>query len=295
MAVIKRKKTNEYAQIHNGVLQDNRLSYSSIGLASYLMSLPEDWVIVKEQVYNHSDIDGRRTVDRAFKELSKYGYLISGYGYGPKKVKNGKTKTVKQYEYMISDIPFTAEEIRDFYLELFSKWKSVILEDNNFSTVHSVQYTENSTKRTTTKKDFTKKDFTKIEEEEKTIVSEIIDIDLIANEKIKEYGITNQTTINAIKQALPLCKSKQKESIINYVIQVVEQKISRLGKEERKSYNSKKGNKKPIRREDVTDEQVAVLKGEVVPESNMTDEEAAEFRKQLEKDLLVFKKDKKAI
>ncbi|MDG0950026.1 hypothetical protein [Bacillus paranthracis] len=240
MSIIRRRKTAQYSSLHNGLLQDKRLSYSARGLASYLLSLPEDWTIVKEQLYNHSEKDGRKIVDRCFIELLQYGYMIAGYGYGLKKGSRSK-RPVKQYEYIISDIPFAADEIDEFYLELSQKWKSVGINPCNYSdlsTVQKVQYKKNSTKSTPTKKDFKKKDLQKDLEEEEIItnpVTESMILDLM-NQKIKEREITNQKTIKAIHDVVSKCKAIGTTDLTaaeNYVIKVVEEKMSKLGQKQK--------------------------------------------------------------
>lgn len=257
MSIIRRRKTVQYSSLHNGLLQDKRLSYSARGLASYLLSLPEDWTIVKEQLYNHSEKDGRKVVDRCFIELLQYGYMIAGYGYGLKEGSRSK-RPVKQYEYIISDIPFAADEIDEFYLELSQKWKSVGINPCNYSdlsTVQKVQYKKNSTKSTPTKKDFKKNDLQKDLEEEEIItnpVTESMILDLM-NQKIKEREITNLKTIKAIHDVTSKCKAIGTTDLTaaeNYVIKVVEEKMSKLGQKQKvRTGKGKTTGSKPIRNE----------------------------------------------
>ncbi|MGM2634165.1 hypothetical protein [Bacillus cereus group sp. Bce040] len=261
MSIIRRRKTAQYSSLHNGLLQDKRLSYSARGLASYLLSLPEDWTIVKEQLYNHSEKDGRKVVDRCFIELLQYGYMIAGYGYGLKEGSRSK-RPVKQYEYIISDIPFAADEIDEFYLELSQKWKSVGINPCNYSdlsTVQKVQYKKNSTKSTPTKKDFKKNDLQKDLEEEEIItnpVTESMILDLM-NQKIKEREITNTKTIKAIHDVVSKCKAIGTTDLTaaeNYVIKVVEEKMSKLGQKQRvRQGKAKVSGSKPIRSEMLPD------------------------------------------
>lgn len=49
--IIKRRKTTDYAQIHNGALQSLE-DVRSIGLIAHLMSLPDTWIISKMQLYS---------------------------------------------------------------------------------------------------------------------------------------------------------------------------------------------------------------------------------------------------
>lgn len=257
MSIVRRKKTSQYSSLHNQLLQDERLSYSARGLASYLLSLPEDWTIIKEQLYNHSEKDGRKVVDRCFIELLQYGYMIAGYGYGLKEGSRSK-RPVKQYEYIISDIPFMTDEIDEFYFELCQKWKSSGINPCNYSdlsTVQKVQYKKNSTKGTPTKKDFKKKDLQKDLEEEEIItnpVTESMILDLM-NSKIKEREITNQKTITAILAVASKCKvigTDDRTAAENFVIKVVEEKMSKLGQKQKvRTGKAKASGSKPLRSE----------------------------------------------
>ena len=261
MSIIRRRKTSQYSSLHNGLLQDKRLSYSARGLASYLLSLPEDWTIVKEQLYNHSEKDGRKVVDRCFLELLQYGYMIAGYGYGLKEGSRSK-RPVKQYEYIISDIPFAADEIDEFYLELSQKWKSVGINPCNYSdlsNVQKVQYKKNSTKSTPTKKDLKKKDLQKDLEEEEIItnpVTESMILDLM-DQKLKEREITNPKTIKAVYDVASKCKaigSTDLTAAENYVIKVVEEKMSKLGQKQKvRTGKANVPGSKSVRREMVPD------------------------------------------
>jgi hypothetical protein len=249
MSIIRRRKTSEYAQIFNVGLQSMD-DLPSIGMLAHLMSLPEDWIIIKEQL---SDKFSRRAVDNSFNYLMQKGYLLGGYGYGAKEVKGGKMKVVKQYEYIISDIPFDAEEITDFYLSLCEKWTKVQLDDNNFSTVQNVQYSLYSTKRTATKKDIKKNGLQKGTEEEEvltTVVTESM-VTSFANQLIKEREIENQKTITAIHSASITCKAigtDKVDSMKAFVTMVVEDKMSKLGQKQKQG-TTRKGRGKATRTE----------------------------------------------
>lgn len=297
MSIVRRKKTSEYSPLHNGLLQDKRLSYSARGLASYLLSLPEDWTIIKEQLYNHSEKDGRKVVDRCFLELLQYGYMIAGYGYGLKEGSRSK-RPVKQYEYIISDIPFAADEIDGFYLELCQKWKSVGINPcnySNLSNVQKVQYKKNSTKSTPTKKDLKKKDLQKDFEEEEIIINPVTEsmiLDLM-NQKIKEREITNQKTIKAIHDVVSKCKAIGTTDLTaaeNYVIKVVEEKMSKLGqKQKARTGKAKVSGSKPIR-----SEMLPEWVGEEDNESSIVEDNgqaSEDERKRLEEVLNKYKRD----
>ncbi|MDQ0254600.1 hypothetical protein J2S74_001979 [Evansella vedderi] len=68
--IIKRRKTTDYAQIHNGALQKLE-DIRTIGLISHLISLPDTWVIRKMNLY---DKFGRGPVTAAIAELEAKKY-----------------------------------------------------------------------------------------------------------------------------------------------------------------------------------------------------------------------------
>jgi len=300
MSIIRRRKTSQYSSLHNGLLQDKRLSYSARGLASYLLSLPEDWTIVKEQLYNHSEKDGRKVVDRCFLELLQYGYMIAGYGYGLKEGSRSK-RPVKQYEYIISDIPFAADEIDEFYLELSQKWKSVGINPCNYSdlsNVQKVQYKKNSTQSTPTKKDFKKKDLQIDLEEEEIItnpVTESMILDLM-NQKIEDREITNKKTIKAIHDVASKCKAMGTTDLTaaeNYVIKVVEEKMSKLGQKQKvRQGKAKVSGSKTIRSEMVPEWVGEEDDGSQTVEDNVqAPEDLEESQKRLDEVLKKYKRD----
>lgn len=109
MTIVKRRKTSEYAQIHNHVLQEGLNDLGAIGLLAYIMSLPADWELHKTHLQQKFT---RRTVDTAWKQLVEKGYAIGIYGWH---------KGKKVYIYQVSDIPFTEEEFQDFSNETITE------------------------------------------------------------------------------------------------------------------------------------------------------------------------------
>ncbi|MEB3057543.1 hypothetical protein [Bacillus pseudomycoides] len=107
--IIKRRHTNQYAQIHNNPLQNDLVDLRAIGLLSHLMSLPSSWIIYKTQLYKKFS---RKNVDAAWKELACKNYIIGFNCYI-----NGK----KQSFYNVSDVPFVSEELYEFVHETVSE------------------------------------------------------------------------------------------------------------------------------------------------------------------------------
>ena len=105
MAIIKTRKSANYTLIHNGAAQDPNLSAKAKGILLYLMSLPSDWEIYKTELHKHFK-DGRDAIINGFNELIKNGYAIE------RKTRNKKGQFV--FEYLVSDVKFTDEEIKEF-------------------------------------------------------------------------------------------------------------------------------------------------------------------------------------
>lgn len=71
---IRTAKTKDYTVLNNNFLKNNELSMQAKGLFSYILSLPEDWVIYKSELITHFS-NGKDAVFSAIKELESFGYL----------------------------------------------------------------------------------------------------------------------------------------------------------------------------------------------------------------------------
>ena len=97
MGLLKKKFKNNFTQVPNTIIRDNRLSYKAKGLYMHLVSKPDNWVYrVKE--FEGASKDGRDSVQSGIKELEKYEYLIRVF----ERNKFGKFKC---YDYYIYDEP----------------------------------------------------------------------------------------------------------------------------------------------------------------------------------------------
>lgn len=103
--IIKTVKTARYVQIHNEAIQKKLKRLESIGVLTYLLSLPETWVIQKMDLYNRF---GRAPVSHAFNELQAAGFLVS------MKFRNGQRNV---WGYAISDIEFDIDQIVEMIIE----------------------------------------------------------------------------------------------------------------------------------------------------------------------------------
>lgn len=96
--IVKAKRKNKFTILPNEVLQNPNLSFRAKGLLSYILSLPEDWVIYVDELSNHSS-EGRDAVRTAFRELQKHGYIVSV------KIIDEHTKQIKGWSHIAYDYP----------------------------------------------------------------------------------------------------------------------------------------------------------------------------------------------
>ena len=72
--IIRREKNKNYSIISNECLKNPKISTRSKGMYAYIMTLPDDWVIQKGELYKHF-AEGKDYLDKGFNELKKYGYI----------------------------------------------------------------------------------------------------------------------------------------------------------------------------------------------------------------------------
>jgi hypothetical protein len=69
-------KKHHFTIVNNEVLKDPTLSMAAKGLYSYVMSNADSWKIYKTELINHFS-NGKDSIDRAWNELKKAGWLTS--------------------------------------------------------------------------------------------------------------------------------------------------------------------------------------------------------------------------
>ncbi|SEA91279.1 hypothetical protein [Bacillus nitratireducens] len=122
--IIKRRKTVDYAQIHNNALQQLE-DVRSIGLIAHLMSLPETWVIKKMQLYKKF---GRAAITKGIAELEEKKYWVDI------KYRDGKKNF---HYYNASDIPFSDDEVKEFMEEVVTAGFKIMEISSPFSHLFS--------------------------------------------------------------------------------------------------------------------------------------------------------------
>lgn len=109
-------------QLNNYPVQNDLEDLASIGLLTYIMSLPESWELHKTFLQTKFS---RRKVDGAWKTLAEKGYIVGFIAYINRK---------KTYFYNVSDIKFTELEYLDFVEETLKE----AMEENEDISVSSL-------------------------------------------------------------------------------------------------------------------------------------------------------------
>jgi hypothetical protein len=107
--IVKSRTTERFTTLPNDVIKSKELSLSEKGLLSYLLSLPADWVIYKQNLYN-SLPDKEGTIDKVFKGLQQKGFIVSV------RVHDKNTGKFIGWNHVVYDIPAETEKHRDRYL-----------------------------------------------------------------------------------------------------------------------------------------------------------------------------------
>lgn len=97
-----RNRENPYAQIYKDLLNDGNLSYKARGIAGYILSKPDDWVVIISDLVKNST-DGEKAVRSGLKELKETRYLQRYAVY-----ENGK---VAYWESILSEEPYRENEM----------------------------------------------------------------------------------------------------------------------------------------------------------------------------------------
>lgn len=103
--IIKSKTTERFTTLPNDVIKSKDLTLEEKGLLSYLLSLPSDWVLYRQNLYN-SLPDKKGTIDKCFKGLQQKGYIVSV------KVHDKTTGKFKGWNHVVYDIPADNGEYR---------------------------------------------------------------------------------------------------------------------------------------------------------------------------------------
>lgn len=105
----KASKRNNFTTVNNDYLQDENLSWKAKGIITYIMSLPENWILNVYDLRNRSK-DGRDSTANGLKELidNKYCIRIRSHSKGG---------LFAGFDYEVSDIKFYIEDTEQPYTE----------------------------------------------------------------------------------------------------------------------------------------------------------------------------------
>src|SRR5690554_5751160 len=107
--ICRRVRRRAFTQIDNEPINDPDLRYEDIGLLTYVMSKPNDWVIYKtELITSHGN--GRESVAGILKRLEAKGYLLIV------RHRNSSGQFTNN-EYVFTDIPYDFGEPQDSSVE----------------------------------------------------------------------------------------------------------------------------------------------------------------------------------
>lgn len=96
--VVRNRRRKNFTMIQNAMAQDDQLSWNARGIMTYLLSLPDDWVIYKTEIIKHGDI-GRDKFNKVWNELQSFGYLSK------EKVKNLSDGTFQGVMWILNEEP----------------------------------------------------------------------------------------------------------------------------------------------------------------------------------------------
>lgn len=103
--IIKSRTTERFTTLPNEVLKNKQLTLEEKGFLGFLLSLPSDWVIYRQNLYNELP-DKKGTIDKLFRNLQKKGYILSV------KVHDPKTGRFVGWNHVVYDIPAEMNENR---------------------------------------------------------------------------------------------------------------------------------------------------------------------------------------
>jgi len=97
---------DNYCIIDRRTLQNKNISWAATGMLAYLLSLPSNWKLTKEELIGHktNKRDGTRAV---FEELLKNKYIY--------KRERKDTNLKNQFNYYVFEKPYTEKEIKEMF------------------------------------------------------------------------------------------------------------------------------------------------------------------------------------
>lgn len=92
-----------YSMIANTAIRDSRLSWKARGVLVYILSMPNDWTIWQSELANHSEQDGRESLETAIDELKEHGYITV-------EVERDEMGRIQRFAYEVHEEPVEVDE-----------------------------------------------------------------------------------------------------------------------------------------------------------------------------------------
>lgn len=83
------RRETPYVQMDKSIVEDTRLSWKAKGMMAYLLSRPESWTVVSEDITKRST-DGKESVLAGMNELREFGYAHLKFERDEKGMMTGK-------------------------------------------------------------------------------------------------------------------------------------------------------------------------------------------------------------
>jgi hypothetical protein len=98
--IVRSKKNGKsrYTPISNDILQSKTLTAEQKSILVHLLSLPEDWIVYKTEIWKDMNI-GRDRFNKSWTGLVKLGYIVSV------KIIDAKTNLIKGYNHIVREEP----------------------------------------------------------------------------------------------------------------------------------------------------------------------------------------------
>lgn len=110
----KAKQEDRYAQISNELINDRHLSYKALGIATYILSKPDDWQVYISDLVRDGK-DGEKSVRSGINELIDNNYM-QRY-----RVFDMDTGKVHHWETLVSEERFTEQKLISYVKEKYLK------------------------------------------------------------------------------------------------------------------------------------------------------------------------------
>jgi hypothetical protein len=123
--IIRSKKTGKsrYTPISNDILQSKVLTPEQKSILVHLLSLPEDWIVYKTEIWKDMNI-GRDRFDKHWRVLVGLGYIVSI------KVIDENTNLIKGYNHIVYEEPISSGLLTTVFTESQGSRNSGCIQSN---------------------------------------------------------------------------------------------------------------------------------------------------------------------